>query len=163
MSRNGAGGVGQSPKSEVRGRKSTIRIDPSRPLRVGIRSWFWALEGATRAENWRKTTKFTKIGPETAFRGVLGLWRASKPDFRPSRPLLRVGRRKFTQMGGAGGEFWQENRRAVIPSLSRDLGLSMSAGRRAGPRCLDCARHDRIEREGKRAFVVFSCVSCFPA
>ena len=111
MSRNGAGGVGQSPKSEVRGRKSTIRIDPSRPLRVGIRSWFWALEGATRAENWRKTTKFTKIGPETAFRGVLGLWRASKPDFRPSRPLLRVGRRKFTQMGGAGGEFWQENRK----------------------------------------------------
>ena len=60
--------------------------------------------------------------------------------------------------GGSGGEFQQENRRAVIPSLSRDLGLSMSAGRRAGPRCLDCARHDRIEREGKRAFIVFSCV-----
>ena len=142
MSRNGAGGVGQSPKSEVRGRKSTIRIDPSRPLRVGIRGWFWALEGARRAENWRKTTKFTKIGPETAFRGVLGLWRASKPDFRPSRPLLRVGRRKFTQMGGSGGEFQQENRRGngpsscfpVFPVFLLGLGDRMAVGtRRVGP------------------------------
>ena len=59
---------------------------------------------------------------------------------------------------GSGGEFQHENRRAVIPSLSRDLGLSMSASRHAGPRCLDCARHDRIEREGKEAFIVFSCM-----
>ena len=50
--------VARGPKSEVRGRETIIRVDPSRPLRVGIRGWFWALEG--------------RGGQKTAENGILG-------------------------------------------------------------------------------------------
>ena len=54
----------------------------------------------------------------------------------------------------ANGRKWgrkraERGRKAVIPSVSRDLGISRGGGLRAGPRCLDCARHDRIGNSGK--------------
>ena len=54
----------------------------------------------------------------------------------------------------ANGRKWgrkraERGRKAVIPSVSRDLGISRGGGLRTGPRCLDCARHDRIGNYGK--------------
>ena len=97
MARNGSGGVVRGPKSEVRGRKTAICVDPSRPLRVGIRGWFWALEGSRRAENWGKTTKSRKNGPETAFCGVWGALGGLQTR------LSTANGRKFTQMGNQAG------------------------------------------------------------